>query len=141
MRASSIIVKSIDGKLYKITDLIKGIKEPLTDTDLKNYDMYPQSGVFKDVDGKLVDLVEILTTSSKVQIQDIGKPENPTSNVLYVDKNARSIAVYDDENNEWIELGNGNSDTTTIFSPENALDDSDVLEVINIFLQHKKGDR
>ena len=141
MTPNSILIKSITGEIYKITDLAKGIKQPLQPSELAGYNMHPQSGVLMDTDGKLVDLVELLISGNRVQISEEGRPANPSTNALYVDKSARSIAVYDEKSEEWIELGNGNSDITDILSPDNALSDSDVLEVINIFLQHKKGDR
>lgn len=130
MRPSSITIKSIEGKLYKITDLIKGVKEPLTDRDLKQYDMYPQSGIFKDLDGKLVDLADILTSSSKIQIDD-ALPENPTSNSLYIDKTSKSIAVFDEEIGEWIKLGNGEGGDS--LTPDNALTEDEVAQVVSIF--------
>ena len=141
MTPNSILIKSITGEIYKITDLAKGIKQPLQPSELAGYNMHPQSGVLMDTDGKLIDLVELLVSGNRVQISEEGRPDDPSANALYVDKSSRSIAVFDEKTGEWIELGNGNSDITDILSPDNALSDSDVLEVIDIFLQHKKGDR
>lgn len=131
MTPNSILIKSITGQIYKITDLVKGIKRPLLPSELAGYDMYAQSGILKDIDGTLVDLVELLTSSGKVQIVEDEKPTNPLPNAIYVDKNSRSISIFDEEIDEWIDLGSG--DETVIFSPDNALNDDDLLEVVNIF--------
>lgn len=131
MTPNSILIKSITGQIYKITDLVKGIKRPLLPSELVHYDMYAQSGILKDTDGTLVDLVELLTSGGKVQIVEEEKPENPLPNAIYVDKNSRSISIFDEEIGEWIDLGSG--DETVIFSPDNALNDDDLLEVVNIF--------
>lgn len=133
MTPNSILIKSITGEIYKITDLAKGIKQPLQPSELAGYNMHPQSGVLMDTDGKLIDLVELLVSGNRVQISEEGRPDNPSTNALYVDKSARSIAVFDEETGEWIELGNGNGDITNILSPDNALSDSDISEVLNIF--------
>ena len=53
---------------------------------------------------------------------------NPTNRFFKV-----LAAVFDEKTGEWIELGNGNSDITDILSPDNALSDSDISEVLNIF--------
>ena len=112
MTPNSILIKSITGEIYKITDLAKGIKQPLQPSELAGYNMHPQSGVLMDTDGKLIDLVELLVSGNRVQISEEGKPDNPSTNALYVDKSARSIAVFDEKTGEWIELGNGNGDSS-----------------------------
>ena len=133
MNANSILIKSITGKIYKITDLIKGVKRPLEPSELAQYNMHPQSGIVKDTNNNLIDLVELMTSSDKVKILEEGKPESPLTNAIYVDKLAKSISVFDDNSGEWIELGSGDIDTTEVFSIENALSDNDIKEVVDIF--------
>ena len=133
MNANSILIKSITGKIYKITDLIKGVKRPLEPSELAQYNMHPQSGILKDTNNNLIDLVELMTSSDKVKILKEGKPENPLTNAIYVDKSAQSISVFDDNSGEWVELGSSDIDTTEVFSIENALSDNDVKEVVDIF--------
>lgn len=128
MRKASILIESLDGKIYKITDLIKGDKRPLTEEDLKGYDMYPQSGVYKDIDGSLVDIATIYASASKVEIlEDL--PQEPKPNSLYVDKNARSIAIYDEELG-YISLGNGEGGSLDY---DDSLSEQDVFDIISIF--------
>lgn len=136
MRPTSILIKSIDGNIYKITDLFKGKKIPLTEVDLKDYDMHPISGVYKDLNGALIDISEIYANSGNIQISD-NLPEDLKPNSLYVDKNAKAIYVYDDEIG-LITLGNGENSITY----ENSLTDDEVKDIISIFknlnLQLKK---
>ena len=130
MQQSSILIKSITGKIYKITDLLNGEKIPLTEEDLRNYDMYPQSGVYKDIDGSLVDIAEIYASKNNVEIlEEI--PTEPKSNSLYIDKNERTISIYDENSDEFILLGSGG--TTDSFVPENALTDEEIKNIVSLF--------
>lgn len=126
MRPASILIRSIDGKIYKITDLINGKKIPLTENDLKAYDMHASSGVVKDIDGSLIDLATIYSNSGKVEISDT-LPENPNANAIYVDKNARSIMIFDEEVNDWVSVGGGE------LSPDDSLTKEDINEIISAF--------
>ena len=133
MNPSSILIKSVTGEIYKITDLIKGIKEPLKPSELAGYNMHPQSGVLKDTDGRLIDLIELLTSGNRVVISEDSFPENPSTTTLYVNKNAKSIAVYDEED-KWVELSG--SDVNDIFNPINALNDTEIMEVLDVFTKY-----
>lgn len=134
MQHSSILVKSITGKIYRITDLLNGKKIPLTEEDLKNYDMYPQSGIYKDLDGSLIDIAEFYSSKNNVEIlEEI--PSEPKSNSLYVDKVEKTISIYDEEMGEFILVGYGNE--TDSFIPENALTDEEVKHIVTVFRSMK----
>ena len=128
MRASSILIRSMDGKIYKVTDLLQGKKIPLTETDLKDYDMHAASGVIKDLNGDLLDLATIYANSSKIEISD-SLPENPKSDALYIDKTAKTLMLFDEDTSEWISLGGRENG----LSPENALTEIDIYEIMNVF--------
>ena len=130
MQQSSILVKSITGQIYKITDLLNGKKIPLTEEDLRNYDMYPQSGVYKDIDGSLVDIAEIYASKNSIEILE-DSPKEPKSNALYIDKTERTITIYDEDSDEFIILGSGG--TVDSFIPENALSDEEVQHIVTLF--------
>ena len=134
MRPSSITIKSIDGKLYKITDLIKGIKEPLMDSDLKQYDMYPQSGVFKDLDGNLVDLVDLIGKGSGDGLKEIEfvdtLPEIPKESVVYVNRTDKSIYYF--LNGEWIKTS-GDIDANSILSKDKYTTTSEIQSMLTVF--------
>lgn len=130
MRPTSILVQSIDGKIYKITDLINGKKIPLTENELKNYDMHAQSGVYKDTDGSLIDIAEFYASKNKIEfLEEI--PNEPKTNAIYIDKNEKTILAYDEEIDDFIVLGNGNE--TNSFISDNALTEDEVKQVVTMF--------
>lgn len=130
MRASSILVESIDGRIYKITDLIKGKKVPLTESDLKSYDMHAQSGVYKDLDGSLIDIAEFYASKNNIEFADI-IPDEPKPNALYIDKNEKTISVFDEEIGDFIILGNGGEGGS--LSQENSLTEDEITQVVTMF--------
>ena len=134
MQKTSILVKSIDGTVYKITDLLKGIKEPVTDEDLKNYDMYPTSGALKDLDGNIVDLVDLIGKGSGDGLKEIEfvdtLPEIPKESVVYVNRTDKSIYYF--LNGEWIKTS-GDIDANSILSKDKYTTTSEIQSMLTVF--------
>ena len=92
--------------------------------------MYLQSGVYKDIDGSLVDIAEIYASKNSIEILE-GSPKEAKSNALYIDKTERTISIYDEDSDEFILLGSGG--TVDSFIPENALSDEEVQHIVTLF--------
>lgn len=133
MRKSSILIKSIDGTIYKITDLINGTKTPLTENDLRNYDMHAQSGVLKDLDGNLVDLVDLIGKGGG-QVKEVEfidtLPDVPKESVIYINTSDNSIYFFKD--GVWVKTSS-DVDKESVLSKDSSVDTSQIQEMLLIF--------
>ena len=133
MQKSSILIKSIDGTIYKITDLINGIKDPVTEEDIRLYDMHPSSGVLKDIDGNLVDLVDLIGKGGG-QVKEVEfietLPDVPKESVIYINTTDNSIYYF--KNGVW-EKTSSDVDKESVLSKDSSVTTSQIQEMLLIF--------
>lgn len=133
MQKSSILIKSIDGTIYKITDLINGIKEPVTEEDIRLYDMHPSSGVLKDIDGNLVDLVDLIGKGGG-QVKEVEfietLPDVPKESVIYINTTDNSIYYF--KNGVWVKTSS-DVNKESVLSKDSSVTTSQIQEMLLIF--------
>lgn len=61
---SGLIKDPKTNKVLKVAELYKGRKVEVTEQELANYDMRPQSGTIKDVNGNIISLVDLILASA-----------------------------------------------------------------------------
>ncbi|WP_294402660.1 hypothetical protein [uncultured Clostridium sp.] len=131
--ASNLIKCPTTGDILIYSDLLKGIRTIVTDEQLRNHPMHPQSGLIKDMNGNLISIVDLLLEGGKQKLVEI-EIENETLN-LTTDKFQKvimedftDIVLPDTENFVEIHLFFNASEEMTLILPDIRWQDEPVFE-------------
>ncbi|MGL4850920.1 MAG: hypothetical protein ACRC28_18695 [Clostridium sp.] len=75
MQPSTNVMQDVNGKYYKIDQLWLGKRVEVSPQELDDYCYAPQSGIVRDTDGRVINLVELIMKRAEIGPGDLAAIE------------------------------------------------------------------